>query len=158
MALHAKMRTEREHLVGAVRIGEQPGGTGWNTEGLSMPLEDGSHLPGKIAQPVARDGMVFGARLAPADFLDRLRVIAPPSALLINCPPRQWPMTGTSCATAWRIKAHTGSIHGSGSFTLIGPPMKQRPEKPSTVAGTGSPSSMAIRRHGIPCRSRNMAK
>ena len=90
--------------------------------------------------------------------LTGFRVTLPPSALLISWPPRQWPITGMFLETASRISAQTGSIHGKGSLTLIGPPMKQRPAYWSAVAGTSAPSSRAINFHGIPCCSRNMAK
>ena len=82
----------------------------------------------------------------------------PPSAFAINWPPRQWPITGMSAATAWRIRASIGGIHGRSSFTLIGPPIKQTPETPLRVSGTASPASMRTSCQGMPWRSRNVVK
>ena len=67
-------------------------------------------------------------------------------------------MTGTSAATAWRMSASMGGIHGRSSFTLIDPPIKQRPEAPLRVSGTASPASRRTSRQGMPWRSRNVVK
>ena len=82
----------------------------------------------------------------------------PPSAFDISCPPRQWPISGTSLRTASRTNSSSGGIHGSGSFTLIGPPMKAMPENSRTFFGTGSPVSIAISVQGSALRSRYVAK
>src|SRR6185369_12627966 len=72
MALHAEVGAEGEHLVGTMPVGEQPSSAGWDAEGLAVPLEDGAGLAGVVTQPVAGDGVVLTASLAPADFLDRV--------------------------------------------------------------------------------------
>ena len=60
----------------------------------------------------------------------------PPNAFAISWPPRQWPSTGTSLRTASRTSSSAGAIQGRSSFTLIGPPMKTRPEKRRGSRGT----------------------
>src|SRR5258706_7627407 len=82
----------------------------------------------------------------------------PPSERDSNCPPRQCPITGTSCATASRMSASTGKVHGRSSFALIGPPMNPSPEKASPDSGTRSPSSSFTSPQGTRFASRNVAK
>jgi hypothetical protein len=72
MALHAEVRANDKHLVGAVSIGQKPGGTGWNAECFAMPLKNRVVFARQFAQPVFGKRIVFAGRVAPANFLDRV--------------------------------------------------------------------------------------
>ena len=72
MALHAEVRTEYEHLVGTVSIGQQPGGAGRNAESFAMPLKDCFGFAGLVAEPVSGNRVFLAGDLTPADFLDRV--------------------------------------------------------------------------------------
>src|SRR3989304_166092 len=67
-------------------------------------------------------------------------------------------MAGTSLRTASRTSSSSGLIQGRSSCTLIGPPMKARPENLRTSLGTARPSSSGISFHGIVRRCRYVAK
>ena len=108
---------------------------GRNAEGLAVPLERLERL--QLAEPLARERRC--RRRAPRPSRSPSpdwRAPCRRTPCDISWPPRQWPSTGTSLRTASRISSSTGAIHGSSSFTLIGPPMNTRPEKRRGSRGT----------------------
>ncbi len=104
MELHRQVRADCKGLVGAGRAAGQQRGARRQIEGLLVPLQHRSErtvtepMP-RLAAPSCR----FNACQPTSGASDAS--IRAPSARAINCPPRQWPMTGQPRAMASRISS-----------------------------------------------------
>jgi hypothetical protein len=136
VALQAQVDVvEHIGLVGAVRAGEDALAARRDGEGVAVPLE-GVELA-QVSPNHARAACRLDAHGIPADLLHRIARHLAAEGAREHLPPRQWPITGTRRATASRMSASTGWVHGSSSLALIGPPMNARPANASLEAAPG---------------------
>ena len=83
MALHPKVRSLYEHLVGTELIGQNARGFGWNAEGLAVPLKNRccSRSVDAVAEPSFCLFVMVDLGCSPAEFLDRIAFDLAPQRL-----------------------------------------------------------------------------
>ena len=79
-----------------------------DAEGLAVPLEGLERLQRRRATRARRRCRRRAPRPSRSRFTGLARTV-PPNALDMSCPPRQWPITGTSWRTALRSSSSSGS-------------------------------------------------